>query len=504
MQKQLTWRSKEYTDPWGQMRSWISYILVMVTRAFLFYPLLILLLLAGRPFGYSQTIEERLAEGRERFDSMVTNINRETEAESTALRMKYADLLLQMRQQAQAKGELDDVLEVDQEIKRMREDGNVVPINNTTLASLQKMYLEKSEPIAAAGKKKIETLAAQYQASLERLKVELTRGNQIDAALKVRAEIERATTMIQPEKFVEVAEAPDLPVIKEGQDITEAEVLAYQQKLLAANPESTPFKYHLEEGRLRSINLRKHVKDISSLAGMPVSELNLTDTEVSDLSVLKSMPHVQVLHLGDIPVRDLSVLAGRRLRSLTLGQAGQFDDESLAKMSGLETLVLSSMLEEEGFDLRRLRSVPVRNLAFSRWEFEKAPSILAQMTGLQKVSFMRCNKLKDISSLTPLQLNRCHISGPVANLKPLIGQPLESLTLEHSPLDDTYVTRLVEHLPDLRNIGLLDCRNIKDTKAIYQIVKERNRPPKGKWVERKREETRKDRSRLDRENDREN
>ncbi|MBN9692485.1 MAG: protein kinase [Verrucomicrobia bacterium] len=89
------------------------------------------------------------------------------------------------------------------------------------------------------------------------------------------------------------------------------------------------------------------ITDLDPLRGMPLEELNLRGTQVSDLSVIGSLP-LRSLDLTQIPARDFSALSGRPLQTLSL-QGTRFSDLSLLRGMPLRKLLLNGCDEAKNY-----------------------------------------------------------------------------------------------------------------------------------------------------------
>lgn len=97
--------------------------------------------------------------------------------------------------------------------------------------------------------------------------------------------------------------------------------------------------------------------NLAPLAGLPLTQLNLAGSQVSDISPLKDMP-LEYLNLSGCKVSDLKPLAGSPLKKLNLDQCPV---ESLQDINGLQLNELSLWKTEVG-DLNPLRRMPLTYL----------------------------------------------------------------------------------------------------------------------------------------------
>lgn len=145
--------------------------------------------------------------------------------------------------------------------------------------------------------------------------------------------------------------------------------------------------------------IQTKVKDLSPLEGMPLKELDLTLTEVEDLTPLEGMPLVE-LYLEGTGVTDLSPLKGMQLTQLNLFKTRV---ESLEALSGmpLKTLWIP---ETDVSSLEPLRGLSLVSLDIAE---SKVASLepLAKMTTLERLN-LREAPVIDLTPLKDLQLQR--------------------------------------------------------------------------------------------------
>ena len=123
------------------------------------------------------------------------------------------------------------------------------------------------------------------------------------------------------------------------------------------------------------------IRDISPLAGMKLRSLDLWGAaEISDISVLKGMP-LQKLLLGSTKVKDLSPLKGMKLNHCIL-EGSLVEDISALTGMPLEFLDLSFTKVR---NLEPLKGMPLRELFLSDCE---------ELTDLTPL--LECNQLKSL------------------------------------------------------------------------------------------------------------
>ena len=162
------------------------------------------------------------------------------------------------------------------------------------------------------------------------------------------------------------------------------------------------------------------VASIEALAGLPITKLALTETQVTDLTPVVEMP-LELLYAVATPIADLSPLAGKRINELNLMESSVSDLGPLADCQ-LGTLWL--------------RECPIADLA--------------PLTGTGLVSLdVQGTLVADLRPLAPMStLRRLNIADtPVTDLTPLAELRLERLILTPS--------RIRNGLEELRQMGSL-------------------------------------------------
>ena len=141
------------------------------------------------------------------------------------------------------------------------------------------------------------------------------------------------------------------------------------------------------------------VSDLSPLAGMPLTELLIEQTPVSDISVLKGMP-LEGLKLQDTKVTDLSPIYGMQLKQLNLKGLPISDLAPLADMP-LETLWLPGT---KVIDLTPIAAVQLVSLYIQDTEIASLEA-LAGMTTLKRLNLVN-SLVEDLTPLKDMKLER--------------------------------------------------------------------------------------------------
>lgn len=224
----------------------------------------------------------------------------------------------------------------------------------------------------------------------------------------------------------------------------------YRQRLEQAWPGSGA-GLTLEKDGSYALNIRGgQLADLTPLAGMPISKLEIIGSQVLDINVLTEMPLVK-LHLVDTRLRGLAPLKGKRLTHLTIAKSEVTDfsllkdmpllqldlsdspvsDVSFIKEMALTTLDLSGTKVE---NFSALKNVPLTSLTLDRLTI----SDLTPLKGLKLTSLSLAGT--GVSDLTPLQgmplKTLVLTNSKVFDAKPLQGLPLTTLLLDSTPLAD--------------------------------------------------------------------
>lgn len=172
-----------------------------------------------------------------------------------------------------------------------------------------------------------------------------------------------------------------------------------------------------------------NVSDLSPLAGMQLGYLNCNQTNVIDLTPLKGMP-LGNLACGFTEVSDLSPLEGMPLRSLAC------HNSNISDLSPLKRLLLTALdcSSTNVSDLSSLKGLPLKNL----WCGYTQVSDLSPLKGMPLVSlYCGHTPITDLSSLEGMPLTHLNVDGTkVIDLSPLKGMPLTSLVCRHTQVTD--------------------------------------------------------------------
>jgi hypothetical protein len=202
---------------------------------------------------------------------------------------------------------------------------------------------------------------------------------------------------------------------------------------------------------LRTLNLHfSRVTDISPLKGLPALQtLDFSFSRVTDISPLKGLPALQTLNLGFSPVTDISPLKGLpHLQTLDLHNMRVTDISPLKGLPALQTLNLSFSPVTDITSLKGLPHLQALNLSGSQ---VTDISPLKELPALQTL-WLSVSRITDITPLKGLpHLQTLNLSGSqVTDITPLKGlSALQTLYLSGSQITD--ITPL-EELPHLQTL----------------------------------------------------
>ena len=189
------------------------------------------------------------------------------------------------------------------------------------------------------------------------------------------------------------------------------------------------FGAHLTHGKLT---------DLSPLAGLPLTRLDISNSSVSDLAPLKGM---KLAHLygAHTKIKDLSPLAKMPLKVLFLWSSPHVSD--LSPLKGLRLTNLNLDFTQVA-DLSPLRGMDLTHLAVVQTHVNS----LLPLSGMPLRALYCSNTgISDLSPLKEAALTILHIENTqVSDLTPLTDMPLKELGLERTLVSDLSP---LEHMP---------------------------------------------------------
>jgi serine/threonine protein kinase len=332
----------------------------------------------------------------------------------------------------------------------------------------QALEFDPTLPSAHLLRAKLRIMGEEYAGAAEDLDVYLAAQPDDRSAARLRelcdSKASTETAQLFFDHFVEQGDSSFAEAMVASSD---SRLRVYRQRLEQAWP-GTGSGLTLENDGTCSLTISgRQLADLTPLAGMPISRIDLNGSKVLDIKVLGDMPLVRV-RLVDVRVRDLAPLKGKPITHLTVSQSEVTDLRPLEGMplvqldlggspvrdlTPLKNLPLS-ILDLSGTkvdDLSRLKTLPLIGLILDRLPIADigplkgmrltslslagtGVSDLMPLKGMPLTSLILSNsKVFDAKPLQGLQLNTLAIdSTPIADLTALLGIPLISLDISHT------------------------------------------------------------------------
>ena len=234
---------------------------------------------------------------------------------------------------------------------------------------------------------------------------------------------------IKPQLTDAFIQMGDTALARELDSSSDSRLRIYRQRLEQAWPGSSSGLTLEKDGSLALVINGRQLADLTPLAGMPISRIELTGSKVLDINVLALMPLVKVM-LIDTRLRGVAPLSGKKITHLTISRSEIADLSPLKDMPLVQLDVSDSPVS----DLTPLKKMPLKSLDLSGSKVES----FTELKSLPLTS-LSLNRLP-ISDLTPLKglklTNLSLASTGVSDLAPLKGMPLETLVLSDSKVFD--------------------------------------------------------------------
>ncbi len=184
------------------------------------------------------------------------------------------------------------------------------------------------------------------------------------------------------------------------------------------------------DGTLAVSTFPKTLDSLEPLRGLPINQLTLGQTMVSDLKPLHEMPLHTLVLTGCTRLTDLTPLHGMQLRDLNINGTLIADLTPLAGQP-LEQLDLSGTLVE---DLHPLQGMPLDTLYLDKTKVHD----LSPLVGMPlRFLDLTGTNVGDLSPLKGMPLEQLRGGGKGVNLEPLRGAPLKRVDVsseDYSPL----------------------------------------------------------------------
>ncbi len=239
----------------------------------------------------------------------------------------------------------------------------------------------------------------------------------------------KGTTEIKPQLTDTFITMGDTALARQLDASSDSRLRIYRQRLEQAWPGSGSGLTLEKDGSYALVITGRQLADLTPLAGMPISRIELTGSKVIDINVLAEMPLVRV-RLIDTRLRGLAPLTGKALTHLTISHS---DVADLTPLKGMP-LVQLDLSDSPVADLTPLKGMPLKTLDLSGSKVENFNELKhLPLTGLA------LNRLP-ISDLNPLKgmrlVSLSLASTGVSELGPLKGMPLQALVLTNSKIFD--------------------------------------------------------------------
>jgi serine/threonine protein kinase/Leucine-rich repeat (LRR) protein len=204
---------------------------------------------------------------------------------------------------------------------------------------------------------------------------------------------------------------------------------------------------------------RQQIRDLSILKGAPISDLDISECPIEDLSSLREMP-LETLRMDAVPA-DIGSLRGMRLRDLYASQCRNVSDvAALAEMATLENLTIPPWARNIEL-LRKLprlqrlgysasNRIPVTTAAEFWKEYEASPWIarvrdaggklkrfLRLRDGTYELDLSGSGNFSDLAVLEGVPVSRLNVGQTeVFDLEPLKRMPLRKLNVFSTKVTD--------------------------------------------------------------------
>ncbi len=219
------------------------------------------------------------------------------------------------------------------------------------------------------------------------------------------------------------------------------------------------FQYSISDEKISlDISNNKELRNIKSIAGLPITHLDLSFTQITDFRHLIGMP-IRILHLPAVTFNE-NVLLGMPLEELHIHGKPQQDLKFIKNFPDAQLhLHLYGFDEPSDFELEFLKYAPIEetHLYLHGDQFDDLNLFIdVAMTKLT----LKDTAITDFSPLRYHKLAYLDVSGHnVKNIKPLEDMPLKHLSLEGMPISDKDISVLegkaLEYL-SLKNTSVKD------------------------------------------------
>ncbi|MBA3697751.1 MAG: protein kinase [Planctomycetes bacterium] len=267
----------------------------------------------------------------------------------------------------------------------------------------------------------------------------------------------KGTNEIKPQLTDLFIQMGDTSLARQLDASSDSRLRIYRQRLEQAWPGSGSGLTLEKDGSLAlSINGRQ-LADLTPLAGMPISRIELIGSKVLDINVLAPMPLVKVL-LIDTRLRGVAPLSGKLITHLTISRSEVADLTPLKDMP----LIQLDLSDSPVVDLSPLKKMPLKSLDLSGTKVENFNDL--KLLPLTSLSLNRV-PISDLTPLKGLKLTSLSLATTgVSDLAPLKGMPLERLVLSNSKVFDAKPLQGLQ----LRSLAI-DATPIADLTALLGV-----------------------------------
>ncbi len=254
----------------------------------------------------------------------------------------------------------------------------------------------------------------------------IARENPSPAPLPVHAPVQTATdpVVVQPSPQAPPASSVT-PVTPATTQISTPDQLREALQKLNPGVPLDKCRIAIKDGKWEIDFKAQGVKDISPLAGLPISGLSLYGTNITDIGALKGAP-IKYLNLSGLKLNDYSVLKGMPIDVLTLMGSSMKDLSVINKDTIRNLLITYSPVE----DISPLKGAQISKL------------------------WLSYTKVSDLGPLKGMPLRELLIDGiPAKDLSPIMGMELETLVLTPSNFTPDQLRSLHDGMKSLKYIG---------------------------------------------------
>lgn len=203
-----------------------------------------------------------------------------------------------------------------------------------------------------------------------------------------------------------------------------------------------------------------------------LSSLYLTDNPLDDVNALSGMTSLREIRLSESSVSDISPLTGLPIQNLDVSNTLVTDISGISSMQGLERLMISGVGTESIKELGRMQNL--RSLGI----FESDIASLSEISGLKLLDTLdltQCSKMHSLDGIDAFpKLHYLGIAGTeITDISALKDNPiLEMIDMTNAPVTDFSV---LKDIPNLNTIwidsgkeALIDREAIPDVEVWVQ------------------------------------